>query len=231
MGWNRIDLKMVGKDNFRKNYGNCLLVSFVILILSGSKITSRLEDLQEMNIELPGSVVVSIGLVSLFLGIFVIEVLKVGACRFYVENRDYNAPASKLGFGFTGGHYVNVMGTMFLLNIKIFLWTLLLLIPGVVKSYEYRMVPYILAEQPDINQRDAFRISGEMMNGQKLDAFILDLSFIGWWILSAFTCGLLGIFWTAPYVDAVDAELYAVLRDNWMRDYGNPQPDMGGFDF
>ena len=97
------------------------------------------------------------------------------------------------------------------------LWTLLLIVPGIVKSYEYRMVPYILAEQPDISSSDAFAISKEMMQGQKFEAFILDLSFIGWWLGSAITCGLLGIFWTAPYQAATNAELYGNLREDWMK--------------
>lgn len=100
---------------------------------------------------------------------------------------------------------------------KIVLWTFLFIIPGIVKTYEYRMVSYILADQPDISARDAFAISREMMRGQKVDAWILDVSFLGWWFAATFTCGLLGIFWTGPYVHATNAELYAVLRENWMR--------------
>ena len=80
-----------------------------------------------------------------------------------------------------------------------------------------------LADQPDISARDAFAISREMMRGQKVDAWILDVSFLGWWFAATFTCGLLGIFWTGPYVHATNAELYAVLRENWMRNriWGN----------
>ena len=102
----------------------------------------------------------------------------------------------------------------------LFLWTLLLIIPGIVKAYEYRMVPYILAEQPDINYSDAFSISKQMMDGQKMDTFILDLSFIGWTLLETITCGLTGIFWSQPYIDAVNGELYVWLRDDWMRRQG-----------
>ena len=61
-----------------------------------------------------------------------------------------------------------------------FLWSLLLLIPGIVKAYEYRMVPYLLADYPELSTEEAFRISREMMNGEKMNTFILDLSFIGW---------------------------------------------------
>lgn len=77
--------------------------------------------------------------------------------------------------------------TLFLMKLYTFLWSLLLIIPGIVKSYEYRMVPYLLADCPDLSTEDAFRISREMMDGEKMNAFILDLSFIGWKILSSIT--------------------------------------------
>ena len=71
------------------------------------------------------------------------------------------------------------------------------------------MVPYILAENPGMNHKDAFAISKKMMDGRKMDAFILDLSFIGWHILAIFTLGILEIFYVNPYIQATKAELYA----------------------
>ena len=82
--------------------------------------------------------------------------------------------------GFRSGHYGNIVLTMFLRDLYIVLWTLLFIVPGIVKSYEYMMVPYILAENPGMDQKEVFQISREMMNGQKWNAFVLDLSFIGW---------------------------------------------------
>ena len=108
-------------------------------------------------------------------------------------------------------------------NLYIFLWSLLLLIPGIVKAYEYRMVPYLLADYPELSTEEAFRISREMMNGEKMNTFILDLSFIGWYILSGITCNLVGIFYLYPYKYATDAELFLVLKQNYFssRSYGN----------
>lgn len=71
------------------------------------------------------------------------------------------------------------------------------------------MVPYILAENPGMDQKEAFAISKRMMDGEKFDAFVLQLSFIGWYLLAAITCGLVGIFYVNPYVEATMAELYA----------------------
>ena len=90
---------------------------------------------------------------------------------------------------------------------------------GYYKDIRIPYVPYIVADQPDIPAGEAFAISREMMMGQKLEAWILDISFIGWWLAASFTCGLAGIFWRVPYVHAANAELYAVLRENWMRSH------------
>lgn len=217
MYWNRAGVKADGKEKFRRNYGNCVLVSLILSLISGTGITANLERwIEDMTFALWFVVLAA---AAIWVKILVFSVLEMGGCRFYVENRDYQAGVSKLLFGFQCGHYGNVVLTMFLRDLFIFLWTLLLIIPGIVKSYEYRMVPYILAEQPDISSSDAFVISKEMMRGQKLEAFALDLSFLGWWIGTAFTCGLLGIFWALPYQAATNAELYGTLRDDWIRNH------------
>lgn len=232
--WNRIDLKMNGKANFLKNYGPAVLVSLISALVATKYGRSYSSDgpsgsfLEFSGLQLKfdwshsffnwGGSAYSAGAVSLaviLLDIFVFQMLLMGACRFYVESRDYNAPVSKLLFGFKSGYYGNSVLVMFMKNLFVALWTLLLVIPGIVMSYAYRMVPYILAEQPDIDYREALRISKEMMYGQKWEAFILDLSFFGWLIVGGITCGVAGIFYVKPYVDATNAELYMALREDW----------------
>ena len=107
---------------------------------------------------------------------------------------------------------MNIVLTLFLRNLYTVLWTFLFIVPGIIKSYEYRMIPYILAENPDMDRREAFQLSKDMMQGEKWNAFVLDLSFIGWQILSGITLGIVGIFWTNPYVYATNAELYLELK-------------------
>ena len=87
---------------------------------------------------------------------------------------------------------MNVVLVMFLKNLFTSLWTLLFVIPGIVKHYEYLMIPYILAENPGMDRKEAFQISKRMMDGQKMETFILDLSFIGWILLSAIPVESLG---------------------------------------
>ena len=109
---------------------------------------------------------------------------------------------------------MNIVSGIFLQNLFIFLWSLLLIIPGIVKSYQYRMIPYLLAEDPNLSFSEATRLSTEMMSGEKRDAFVLDLSFLGWQLLSCITCGILGVFYVNPYVQATNAELYVALKEN-----------------
>ncbi len=146
----------------------------------------------------------------LLLSIFIFAPLQVGCCKWFVENRKGDATMNNVAHVFSHG-YMNVVLTMFLMNLFTFLWTLLFIIPGIIKGYEYRMIPYILAENPDMEYKEAFRISKELMNGNKWNAFVLDLSFLGWNILSVFTCGLLGIFYVNPYIQITNAELYVAL--------------------
>lgn len=158
------------------------------------------------------AVVAVILLFALLINALVLNPLEVGCRKFFVKNAlEGEAGIGCVGDGFRGGTYGNVVVTMFMRDLKIFLWTLLLVIPGIIKAYEYRMVPYILAEQPELRYSDALEMSRTMMDGQKMDAFILDLSFIGWFFLTAITCGIAGVFWTNPYYYATDAELYLVL--------------------
>ena len=103
---------------------------------------------------------------------------------------------------------------MFLQNLFLGLWTLLFIIPGIVKAYSYRMVPYILADNPEMSSTDIITKSREMMNGHKWDAFVLDLSFLGWLILTALTGGILGIFYVYPYIFETNAELYLALKND-----------------
>ena len=111
-------------------------------------------------------------------------------------------------------HYVNIVLTMFLRDLFTTLWSLLLVVPGIVKHYEYLMVPYIIAENPAMDYKEAFQISKQMMDGNKWDAFVLDLSFIGWTLLGVCTFGILLVFYVEPYIYLTRAELYHALKKN-----------------
>lgn len=109
-------------------------------------------------------------------------------------------------------HY---FGKAFLLRIYtsffIFLWSLLLVIPGIIAEYRYSMAGYILAENPELSVSEAVNRSKEMMQGVKGDFFVLRLSFLGWVFLSVFTLGI-GSLWLNPYIGAAEAAFYLDLR-------------------
>ena len=92
------------------------------------------------------------------------------------------------------------------------LWTLLFIIPGIVKIYSYSMTYYVLHDNPNLSASEAITESRRMMNGYKGKLFCLDLSFIGWFLLSALTLGLLG-FYVLPYYNAARARFYEALKN------------------
>ena len=155
-----------------------------------------------------------LGLVGFLLSILVFNPLIVGCYRFFLQNSRGPAELNELGAGFRGD-WGNVVLVMFLKNLFLALWTMLFIIPGIVKAYAYRMVPYILKEHPALSGTQAITLSRRMMKGHKGDAFVLDLSFIGWILLSALTFGILHLFYVGPYIQATDAELYKVVRADY----------------
>ena len=161
------------------------------------------------------ALILSIGAAVVFfalaLKIFVFNILEIGGCRFFLDNAGGQANLSGLMHGFSSGYYGNLAKIQFFRMLKTFLWSLLFVIPGIVKSLEYAAIPYLLAEDPGMTQEEAFARSRELMDGHKLDYFVLGLSFIGWFLLGVLTFGILNIFWTNPYQYASQAEFFRVL--------------------
>ncbi|HAW15248.1 MAG TPA: hypothetical protein DCW41_00895, partial [Clostridiales bacterium] len=142
--------------------------------------------------------------------ILVVNPLSLGFKKFYLKTQDEPAEISNIGYGFDN-NYKNNIKTLFFRDLYLVLWTLLFIIPGIVKSYEYRMIPYLLCDNPGMTKEEAFAKSKAMMNGNKFKAFLLDLSFIGWDILSGLTLGFLGVFYVEPYRHSTRAALYKEL--------------------
>lgn len=144
---------------------------------------------------------------TIIVGIVIGNALKVGEKRFFLRGFEGDVRIGTLFSTFKKGQWLPIAGKIFLLDIQIFLWSLLLIIPGVIKYYEYRMVPYLLSEDPDMTLEEAKEISRRMTDGQKRDIFDLDLSFIGWYLLGILFFGIGGIF-VRPYHEATIAKLF-----------------------
>ena len=114
--------------------------------------------------------------------------------------------------GYTGGRFLTVLGTMFLMQLYILLWSLLLIVPGIMKSMSYAMTPYILKDNPGISAVDAIHRSRVMMDGHKMKLFVMYLSFIGWVLLCLLTLGL-GFLLLGPYVRTSVATFYQDLLE------------------
>ena len=142
---------------------------------------------------------------------FALNPLQAGCRGFFTANLNRPAEVREAVGTFDHG-YMNVVKAMILRDVFTFLWTLLFIIPGIIKAYEYRMIPYLVAENPEMTYKEAFAESRRMMRGNKWRTFVLDLSFLGWWILSALTLGILAVFYVGPYHAATSAALYERLR-------------------
>ena len=221
MMWNRAELKMRGNMAFKKNYVSAVVVALLMGIfgtVSGESSARRVSENSDIysgnlfNVGMITGLLTGIAtvviLIVLVAKVFVGNLLKMGGYRFFILNQTAQPGIGTLLDGFRSGHYVNIVLAMFLRDLFTALWSLLLVVPGIVKHYEYLMVPYIIAENPAMDYKEAFQISKQMMDGEKMEAFIMDLSFLGWYLLSAVTCGLLAIFYVNPYVQASFAEMY-----------------------
>ena len=158
---------------------------------------------------LAGSTVLAI-LVPIFYGCF-----QFGLVSFFLNTVRRTADKNDLKpliSGFTDNITRNIASGL-LVSLFVFLWSLLLVIPGIVMAYAYSMTFYIMKDNPNLTALEAMKKSKEMMNGYKMQAFLLDLSFIGWWIVGILTCGI-GTLWVAPYAQAAKTELYEYIRAN-----------------
>ncbi len=228
--WTRRDLKARGKVAFKANYWRCVLVALILILVvsagAGYGARSAAEaDNTEVTVEsnltereqffVVGMLLAMLTAAGAFVSLFdvlVFNPLEVGCNYFFVANSEDKAKVGKIGRGFSP-YYWRTVGTMILRNIYICLWTLLLVIPGIIKWYSYAMVPYIIADEDDISPRQAITLSRKMMDGNKWKLFVLQLSFIGWFALSVLTFGLVGAFYTNPYYYSTMAQFYLTVKE------------------
>lgn len=150
--------------------------------------------------------------VFIVVDIFLINPFDVGGKRFLRKSIEDAAQVKEIAFAYDHS-YKNVVKVMFRRDLYTFLWTLLFVIPGIVKMYQYLMVPYILSETPDMDYREALDKSRDMMNGHKWRAFVLGMSFILWDFLGLLTLGMVEIFYVNPYRNLTFAALYEELKE------------------
>ena len=225
-----IDIKMHNSENYEINIFTQMtnqLETILNNFLKTHKYVYKIVDatrLLSYNLTIEGIILfLAAGLSLLFL-IFIAEPLKVGGKRFFLKSRKRkNQKLSVLVSVFEKGEWSNITKIMLLKNIYLFFW-LFTIVGWFIKKYEYEMIQYILAENPHISEKEAFKQSKEMMQGNKWKTFVLDISFILWDILSLLTLNFVAILYVNEYKYATKTELYAKLEGG---NYGRQTSDCG----
>lgn len=160
-----------------------------------------------------GSTIFAFVLILWIIKLFIAPLITVGKSRFFLKGFEGDINIRYLFSTFNISEFWGIFKCMFITGLKNILWYFLLIIPGIMKSYEYSMVPYLLTDDTNLTSSEAIEISRELTDGHKWEMFVLDLSFLGWNILGALLFGI-GIFFVTPYYEATRARLYNVLSGN-----------------
>ena len=247
--FDRTYIKGLARNRLRYGLGGAIAVLLIGLLLGAvesANLNIRFNyQIEDNTVELNGvlgrwmAIILPIALVAsvliILVGILVSNVLKVGIRGWFLRYwRGEQPPVGEMFASFR--FYGNAVGTMLLRDIYIFLWSLLFIIPGIVKVYAYSMTEYILYENPRLSAGEAIRISNAMTQGFKGELFVFDLSFILWNLLSAISLGIAGVVYVNPYVYTAHAGMYEMIKDNALRsgrvrweDFGLMPPSVPGY--
>ncbi len=221
----RAEIKQQAKAGFQAQYGVSVVALLLVMVISSA--ISVIYSLMAFPVMIRNfmalgygygaympvnSMMVSLGNLSTLVTIFVVLPVCVGYNSFTL--RVYRGEAADIGGMFQNGfsNYWRHVGGMLWMGLFTFLWSLLFIIPGIIKALAYFMTPYILADCPTVTATDALKLSMRMTQGHKGKIFVMFLSFIGWAILTGLTFGILGIFYTGPYFGTTYAGLYDELK-------------------
>ena len=181
------DFRAMARDNLKTNWGVSIGVCLIAMILIG--VSSMLP----------------------ILGLFIAGPMTLGLALYFIRlNRTKKAGINDLFEGFSST--VKAFLGMLLYTIWIALWSLLFIIPGIIKAFSYAMYPYIMADNKDMSAIDCITESRRIMDGNKWRLFCLNFSFIGWAILASLTFGI-GYLWLIPYIQASNANFYESIKN------------------
>lgn len=218
------EFRRIARDKLRGHWGRSVLVTFIFSLICGiSSIYNLAKNMGHMDFDmlfagnyndfLAGFAAADTetslfgSLIALVLSIVVLlfsGALEMGLNKYYID--------------------LKAMGLNLFMALFIWLWSLLFIVPGIIAAYRYRLAPYLMAENPNLGIREAVNMSKELMAGHKWRLFCLNLSFIGWGILSALTCGI-GDLWLNPYIYAANAAFYVDRTGRNIPMAGEPNPD------
>lgn len=207
MGFDRIRIKENGKLHYQNNkWQNVLVILINTLIVGGVQVVVRLSGDDWV-------LAMFMSLVSIAVSLLVVNIITMGTMTWFHRSiKTEGLKMEEMFWTFKEDYGGNVL-MMFLISLYTALWSMLFVVPGIVKGYSYSLAMYIKSENPNIPASKAIELSTRMTNGHKMDLFVLDMSFIGWGILSAFTLNILGILYVMPYQYASKAFAYEEIKE------------------
>lgn len=205
------DYKNAALASLRGNWAPVVVTGIVYMVITCG-LPALLNSVDDQPFLLPFS--------ATYLVLLPLEVGFFNSFRCLYQNGDLNLTGNMFSFGFK--NYVHVFLTMLVLSLAEIVGMILLIIPGIILTYAYAMVPFILVTEPELNIVDTLRKSRKMMKGHKFDFFYLQLSFIGWILLGIFTLGI-GLFWIIPYVTTSYAAFWQDVSSQY--DAATPSQD------
>lgn len=210
MNFTNYDVRRYARERLNGNWLKGALITIIVAVIGGvlAGINFIWRDLIILGAAL--DVVIAIVLIPLQIGIMFVYL------RF---SRGDTLEYSGLTYGYKNGMFLKSIGLTIMTGIFTFLWTLLFIIPGIIKAISYSLASYVLIDNPNLGWRECLNESKKLTNGCKGQIFLLGLSFIGWMILGALTAGILYLF-IVPYMQTSFANFYDRRRIDI---YGLPQ--------
>ncbi len=202
---NRTEIKEFAKQKIKGNMWKILVACVVIAIISGAFTTTTVQwDGERIK--------TTTNLVSI-LGNMLVFILEIGLTTYmvnFITDKKYEFKQIFSKFK----NWKQILVVYWHQTVMVFLYTLLLIIPGLIKSFAYALVPYILADDNEMTSTEILKLSEDMMNGHKMDLFVLMLSFLGWHLLAIFTLGLLEL-WIIPYQTTATTKFLNDIKENY----------------
>ena len=201
---NTTELKANAKEQLRGKWAVAIGTVLVANILIDSDVMYKVSE----KFGLIG-LSISCSLISLFLG----GVISVGLCKFLLDmTTKREEPRFETLFS-QFNIYLKTLGLNILITLSVCIGTILFIVPGIIVGLMFSQSYYILSEDPSKSITQCIKESVDMMNGHKWDLFYLELTFIGWWLLTAITVGIAGL-WVAPYVKVTETNFYLSIKNN-----------------
>ena len=197
----RSELKQNAKNQLKNNWG--LAIGIIIVCTLISCIPNLLVEINDESL--------AIAIIIPIITLVITGPLTIGQCKFFINLANRSTPKfSDLWYGFN--NILKAIGVTLLVGIIVSIGTILLIIPGIILSFMYSQVYYIMAENPEMSIIDCLKESSRIMKGHKMDLFVLELSFLGWVILMGITFGIAGLY-VLPYYSATLTNFYLEIKN------------------